>query len=176
VTRPPCEECGFDWEAHGPAEVIEVLRRAPRRYEAPLTRFLPGEDPEVVLRRRPESDVWSALEYAVHLGVALEWYGERIERVLTEERPAMTAYGFGPAADRDRYSEWPIGEAGERIAVAAGALADRLEGLAPEGWERVGIGSDGDERTVLILGRRAAHEVGHHLLDVGRVLRRVRGR
>ena len=176
MMRPPCEECGFDWEAHGPAEVVEVLRRAPRRYEAPLTRFLPGEDPEVVLRTRPEPDVWSALEYAVHLGVALAWYGERVERVLTEERPTMAAYRFGPAADRDRYNERPIGEAADSIGAAAAALAERLEGLAPEQWERVGVGSEGDERTVLVLGRRAAHEVAHHLLDIGRVLRRVRGR
>jgi len=38
----------------------------------------------------------------------------------------------------------------------------------------VGIGSDGDERTVHELAGRLVHEGHHHLLDVGRSLRAVR--
>ena len=120
--------------------------------------------------------MWSGLEYAVHMGVALEWYGERIERALTEDRPRYEAYGFGEACDRDRYNERSPADAAAAVAAAADGLAARLEGLDAGQWERVGIGSDGDERTVLVLARRAVHDGNHHLLDIGRVLRRVRGR
>ena len=176
MSRPPCPECGFDWDVHGPAEVVEVVAGAAKRYRAPLTRLLAGEDPEVVLRARPGPEVWSALEYATHVAVALDWYGRRIDRVVQEDRPRLDAYGFGPAADRDRYNERPVADAAGEVARAAEGLAARLEALTPEQWQRVGIGSEGDERTVLVLGRRAAHEVHHHLLDIGRGLRRVRGR
>jgi hypothetical protein len=176
MTTGSCAECGFDWDATGPDDVVATVRRVAGRYGIPLTRLLPGEDPEVVLRTRPEPGVWSALEYAVHVAVVLGWYGERIERVLAEDRPRLDAYGFGEAADRDRYDERPIDATAAAVAEAGEALAARLEGLEPAAWERVGLGSDGDERTVLVLGRRAAHEGHHHLLDIGRVLRRVRGR
>jgi hypothetical protein len=176
MTTGTCEECGFDWGAVGPAEAVTALRSCARRYQPPLTRFLPGEEPDVVLRTRPEPVVWSALEYAVHVGVALAWYQQRIQRVLDEDRPQLAAYGFGPACDRDRYNERDAAEAVAGVASAAEALADLLDGLDQSAWERLGIGSDGDDRTVLALARRAVHEGHHHLLDIGRVLRRVRGR
>ena len=88
----------------------------------------------------------------------------------------MEASGFGPAADRDRYNERDPEETAAAVAAAAGGLAERLAAIDADQWDRVGLGSDGDERTVLVLGRRAAHEAHHHLLDVGRVLRHVRGR
>ena len=171
-----CEECGYDWEADGPHELIAPARSFARRYQAPLTRFLPNEDPDVVARTRPEPPVWSALEYVVHVAAVFDFYDERIRRVVAEDRPQLTGYGFGEAADRDRYNERDRGEAAVDVARAADQLAQRLEALAPDDWERVGVGSDGDERTVLVLARRAVHDAHHHLLDVGRVLRRVRGR
>lgn len=171
-----CEECGFDWDGTGPAEVVELLERGGGRYRVPLSRFLPDEDPAVVVRTRPEPGVWSALEYTVHVGVAVRWYQERVRRVVEEERPALAPYGFSAACDRDRYNEHDPAEAAEAVATEAAALATLLGSLEPAAWARVGTGSDGDERSVVDLGRRAAHEVNHHLLDVGRVLRRVRGR
>ena len=61
-----CNECGFDWNGTGPVDLLEQLRVFPRRYRVPLSRFLPGEDPDVILRTRPAPDVWSVLEYAAH--------------------------------------------------------------------------------------------------------------
>jgi hypothetical protein len=170
-----CEECGFDWDATGPAEAVEMLGRLGPRYRAPLTRFLAGEDPDALLRTRPAPGVWSALEYAVHAAVAVDWYGDRVRRVLTEDRPRLPAYGFAAACDADRYNERDPAETVDAVAAACRGLVALLDGLEEGGWARVGLGSDGDERTVLVLARRAAHEAHHHLLDIGRVLRRTRG-
>ena len=171
-----CEECGYDWEGDGPDELVAAMRSFGRRYQAPLTRFLPGEDPEVVLRSRPAPGVWSALEYTVHVIEVFAFYAERIRRATSENRPQFQGYGFGEAADRDRYNERDIAETVHAVAAAADGFATQLVALSPEDWDRVGIGSDGDERTVLQLARRAVHDAQHHLLDVGRGLRRVRGR
>ena len=51
-----CEECGFDSDGLDPSGLIEQLRKFPTRYRAPLTRFLPGEDPDLVLRTRPSPE------------------------------------------------------------------------------------------------------------------------
>ena len=168
-----CEECGFDWECAGTEAAAEV-RGAGKRFVAPLTRFLPGEDGDGLVRTRPEPTVWSALEYAVHMRDALDFYAQRISRVLTEDRPQMHAVGFDAACEERRYNEEDVARVVAQMSQVSTHLADLLDTLDDASWARIGIGSDGDERTVLTLARRAAHECHHHLLDVGRGLRRVR--
>ncbi|MBV8160394.1 MAG: hypothetical protein JO265_05670, partial [Acidimicrobiia bacterium] len=62
--RERCDECGFVYAEVSPDDAVLRLRSLGRRYRAPLTRFLAGEDGDAILRRRPEPGVWSALEYA----------------------------------------------------------------------------------------------------------------
>ena len=44
MSQARCEECGFDYEALGPADIPASIRAFARRSRAPLSRFLPGED------------------------------------------------------------------------------------------------------------------------------------
>lgn len=170
---PACEECGFDWGSVGPAEVAGAVRAFARRYRAPLTRFLPGEDGDAMVRARPAPGVWSALGYAAHVRDVFGWYRERIERALAEDRPAFAPIDPGGAAASGRYDDLdPAVLAGE-VAAAAEALAVVLDGVPPAGWDRVGLRGD-EERSVLTAARGAVHEGTHHLLDIGRGLRAVR--
>ena len=164
-----CDECGFDWEGDDSADVI---RKAGERFPRPLSRFLDGEDPDAVLRTRPAPDVWSALEYTAHVRDMFEFYGGRVERVLAEDRPQLAGHDVDELA-RGYNAEDPA-DVAAALTTRATALADRLDGLDASQWARMGIGSEGDERTVAVLARRAAPEAHHHMLDVGRVLRRVR--
>lgn len=166
-----CDECGFDWDGD---DSVDVIRKAGERFPRPLSRFLDGEDPDLVLRTRPSPQTWSALEYSAHVRDMFEFYGGRIERVLTEDRPQFEGHDVDELA-RGYNDEDPATVAAE-LTKAATALSDRLEALDDAQWARVGIGSEGDERTVAVLARRAAHEAHHHMLDVGRVLRSVRQR
>jgi DinB superfamily len=159
-----CAECGFDWDRTSRARCISLVRAAPARFAGEL------QQPIERLRRRPTPSTWSALEYAVHTAEALCFYEDRIARVLSEHRPRLAAYDFGRACDRDRYNERTLAAADAALGERARALAALLDQIQAAGWARVGIGSDGDERTVDTLARRAAHEVQHHLLDVQRVL------
>ena len=70
-----CDECGFVYAEVSPEDAAEKLRSFGRRYRAPLTRFLAGEDGDTMLRQRPEEGVWSALEYAAHVRDVLALWG-----------------------------------------------------------------------------------------------------
>ncbi len=164
--RDTCADCGFVAAEIGPAEAPDKLRGFARRYRAPLTRFLPGEDGDTLVRRRPEPGTWSALEYAAHVR---DMFGAFDRRVTWQAAgyPAGSGAVAGepaPVAELDR-----VGVADE-LATNAERLATSLEAVPPEGWHD----EDNEARSVLSTARRAVHEGNHHLLDIGRVLRAVR--
>jgi DinB superfamily len=171
-----CEECGFVYSEVSAEEAAEKLRSFARRYRAPLTRFLAGEDGDAILRQRPEPKVWSALEYAAHVRDAIRFNGYLARRTLTEDRPRLPAPNPDKAAvDNDYNAEDPaevaagLEERAEKVAAMVDANAD------PSSWERTAEwdGREG-EFTAIYFVRNAVHEGHHHLLDVGRVLRHVR--
>jgi DinB superfamily len=170
-----CDECGYDWEVE-PEQLVEQLRVFPERYRTPLTRFLVGEDPDTVVRTRPAPRVWSALEYAAHTREALDFYAGRVERALAEDRPQLTPFDLDAACADRRYNAQDVARVVEELRRSADRLATRLAPLDGNGWQKPAVTSDGGETTVVLLARRAVHEGHHHLLDIGRVLRRVRGR
>ena len=172
-----CEECGFDGGVMSTDELVVEVRGFGKRFAAPLSRFLPDEgDGLAVLRARPEPDVWSALEYAAHTRDSLDFYVARVERVLAEDRPTLTAVGWSTQAEVRGWNDEVPAEVATSLAETAERLASLLESLSPEQWSRVGLSSEGDgaERTVRVLSERAVHEGHHHLLDVGRSLRAAR--
>ncbi len=168
-----CEECGFDDEALAPADVPAAIRSFAKRYRAPLSRFLPGEDGDSLLRQRPAPETWSALEYAAHVRDVFGWYDGWIEQCLTEDRPVLEGPGRDEAAELRRYNEDDPASVAEALAANAERLAATVESVPDDGWDRVGLRRD-EERSVLFTARRAVHEGGHHLLDIGRGLRAVR--
>lgn len=168
-----CEECGFSDEGVTPADVVEALRKFGKRYRAPLTRFLPGEDGDAVVRTRPAPDVWSALEYTCHVRDVFGWYDERVRASLVEDRPELPGLEPDEAAAQGRYNEQDPVEVADALAASAERLAATFESLPDDGWDRVHL-RRGHERSVLFTARRAVHEGNHHLLDIGRGLRAVR--
>jgi hypothetical protein len=173
VSAPPCEECGFDYDALDPPDVPAAIRTFAKRYRMPLTRFLRDEDGDALVRQRPAPEVWSALEYAAHVRDVFASYDGWIRLCLSDDRPVLQ--GPGPddlAADR-RYNEDDPVAVADALAANAERLAATVEAVPADGWDRVGLRRD-EERSVLLLARRAVHEGSHHLLDVGRGLRAVR--
>ncbi len=168
-----CEECGFDYEALDPAEAPAAIRSFAKRYRAPLTRFLRGEDGDALVRRRPAPEVWSALEYAAHVRDVFGRYDDWIRLCLAKDTPALE----GPAPDElaveGKYTEDDPVAVADALAANAERLAATVESVPPEGWDRAGV-RFGEERSVRLSARRAVHEGSHHLLDIGRGLRAVR--
>jgi hypothetical protein len=127
-----------------------------------------------VLRARPTPASWSALEYAAHVRDVLELFERRVVQLLQGESE-LEVVDHDRAVAEGHYNDLDPATVLEQLEAAAGALAVRLEGLEPDDWSRTGTRA-GEERTMLDIGRRAAHEAHHHLLDIGRALRTARGR
>ena len=94
------------------------------------------------------------------------FYLDRIQRILHEDRPTLSAAGFSDRAEACRYNDNDVEETLAQLDELAVSTATRLRSLEPHQWRRIGIGTDGDERDVLTLARRLTHEGHHHLLDI----------
>jgi hypothetical protein len=164
----------FDPQSVGPDELPGAIAGLARRYTAPLTRLLPGEDPSI-LTKRPSPDVWSALAYACHVRDVLALFDARVRRMLEEEGPVFDWWDHEAAVEADGYEQQVPAEVGAALAANAQAFSARLAAVPDDGWSRTGTRRDA-EFTVLGAARFALHEGNHHLLDVGRVLRAARGR
>jgi len=166
VTTGVCG-CGFHWDVAA-AGVIGQLRSFPAAYRACIDGLGTGGRLEG-LRRRPAPGVWSILEYTAHTVDAVEWYDRRIRLVLSVDRPSLTGFDWDAACEDRRYVDQDPESVVVRLDVVTGGLADMLGGLGPRSWEAVGIGSDGGDRRVIDLARRACHEERHHLHDIRRI-------
>ena len=170
---PDCEECGFAYTDVAEADAPAAVRAFARRFRAPLTRFLPGEDGDALVRQRPAPETWSALEYAAHVRDVFGNYDRWVRQTLAEDRPVLEGPGPDVLAAEGRYNELAPVEVADALAANAERLAATFESVPDDGWDRVGIRRD-EERSVLFTARRAVHEGNHHLLDIGRGLRAVR--
>ena len=173
-----CEECGFTYTDLAAADAPAAILAFARRFRAPLTRFLPGEDGDALVRRRPAPDTWSALEYAAHVRDVFGNYERWVRQTLAEDRPMLEGPGPDELATGGRYNELDPVMVADDLAANAERLAATFEAVPADGWDRVGIrhrdGYEDDERSVLLTARRAVHEGNHHLLDIGRGMRAVR--
>jgi hypothetical protein len=172
----PCEECGFVPLDHDPADLPDAIRGLGRRYRAPLTRFLPGETPDTIVRARPAADRWSALEYACHARDVLSVFNRRVLLMVAEDRPELGWWDHESAAEDEAYNAQDPTEVADALDRNAQAFAETLEAVPGDGWPREGLRRSGEVFTVLGAGRFVLHEGHHHLLDVGRSLRAARGR
>jgi DinB superfamily len=170
-----CAECGFDPAELRPADTVVAIRSFGRRYRAPLTRALPGEDLDEIVRRSPGTGVWSALEYSSHVRDLFRVFDDRVRCALDGREPDEPVVDWearvaaaSPGLEREAVAE--------DLDDAADSLATTLDELNADEWELPGLTGKGHEVTVLDLATIAVHEGSHHLLDVGRVLRTARGR
>lgn len=173
-----CDECGFDYDAAVVTEAAESLRSFGRRYRAPLTRGLPGEDLLALLRTRSEPDVWSPLEYACHMRDVLVVQRGRLARVLAEEHPTLERFGMWDWPEQDSYNDQDPAVVLDELTDAADAMAAAVEAVPVDGWSRTAVYGypRPTDRTLAWLVTHSVHEGHHHLLDVGRGLRTARGR
>jgi hypothetical protein len=155
--------------------MVVAIRSFGRRYRAPLTRGLPGEDLDDIVRRSPGEGVWSALEYGSHVRDIFRVSDDRVRSALARREPAEPVVdweGRVAAASPDLERE----AVADDLDDAADSLATTLGELNADEWDLPGLTGRGREVAVVDLATIAVHEGSHHLLDVGRVLRSARGR
>jgi S-DNA-T family DNA segregation ATPase FtsK/SpoIIIE len=105
-------------------------------------------------------------------------YTTRVQRTLVEDTPTFESMERDERAQRDRYNEQDPGAVADQLAANAERLAEVLDGVDAEDWERTAVipYPEPAPRTLLWIARHVVHEGSHHLLDIGRVLRSVRGK
>jgi hypothetical protein len=131
--------------------------------------------PDDVVRRRPGPSTWSALEYTAHVADVFDHLGPAIRRLTVEDEPTITFFDNDERAVQQAYNEQDRAEVLGWLDLTCDDLASILAAVAPDDWARIGHFEWGD-RDALAMARNAVHEGSHHLRDVQRVLRQVRGR
>ncbi|GAB3836719.1 DinB family protein [Dactylosporangium cerinum] len=107
MTLPPlpeedhhCESCGLRYGDLTTAAALGLIRSYPTRYRRRLQHL-----PVDVLRRRPTSGVWSALEYACHVRDVYDVYDTRVRRTLTEHEPTLEPMRNDERAEQRAYNQ-----------------------------------------------------------------------
>ena len=163
-----CDECGFDYDEPGLTAVLARLSSQADEYDG----LLAGAADDVV-RRRPEPDVWSALEYSCHVRDVLDVQRRRITQTLVEEVPSYVPMDREKRLVDGRYSEQDPAKVAADLAANAREFAAAAAALDERQLRRTGIYQypSPAERPLAWLVRHTAHEVQHHHYDVVRVLR-----
>lgn len=160
VTQRQCPECGFDPATVGPGDLPELILGSAERYEVAV------EKKGAEKRQWPE--VWSPIEYGMHVADVIELMGQRLEAILDGEGEPVAFDDWDQDAAAVEKEYWLAN--GHAAAVL---IRERAEGAAedwaePEGeqWGWVGRRGDGTEFTAQSLGLYLAHELIHHLHDI----------
>lgn len=157
VITEGCGDCGF--RPVPEAELPDWFVERSSRWREPLARE--------TVAQRPDPQVWSALEYGRHVQDMLTVLWERVSAMIGEETPVLEDWdGDAQAVELEYWAADPeqtlVGLL--RAAVRVGTLLGSVEGA---GWERTGLRSDGMSFTVATMSQYIAHEMEHHLHDVG---------
>jgi hypothetical protein len=134
-------------------EIIAAIRTLPDTVE-PLLDDLSDDQ----IRRRPRAGEWSIIEVCCHLRDFAEIEGLRIQRLASEDNPTLEPYDQEALAIERSYQGDDIN--GVRLALRAfwDGLANTLENLSEEDWQRPGYHPEQGAATVR---SRAELEVEH---------------
>lgn len=160
VLERPCPECGGDVSSLDAAEVASGVRDQATEWERLL------RDPRAATR--PSDEQWSALEYGCHVRDVFRLFGTRMTTALEQDDPTFANWDQDATALEDRYSDQDPAVVAAEIADAAALLADRIDAVHADQWQRTCGRSDGARFTVATLVLYMLHDPVHHVWDVER--------
>lgn len=145
-----------------------TARSLPRRYRGVLARPDDDEGPEDPAARRPPDGSPSALEHAALAAEVLSLTAVALRRVAVEEEPEVSLVASDPGR------QWSTEVVLVRLAAAATHLAEAIESLRGEQWNRRCRLEGEGQVTVLDVARAGVHAGVHRLRDAARVIEQVR--
>jgi DinB superfamily len=165
-----CEQCPFRYDDVAPDDIAGRLRAGPAGYRAAFSLA----SPEAV-RRRPEPEVWSALEYACHVRDVLLIQRDRAVSAQVEELPSVLRMHRDERVSLCRYADQAPDNVLAQLDMAAELCAIVFGRLDDGAWSRRLIYNwpTTADHDLVWLGRHTVHEVEHHQGDVAAVLSRV---
>lgn len=159
-----CSACNFDQSATPPRDVALAL--------TPLAVAI-GDSiraiDEGALRRRPESAVWSPLEYLGHLRESMAFHRWLIEHALAEDNPLIPMVDPDESVALSQYNQANAEELISQFDRRIQRLAETLNSLDAAGGDQ-SVTLDGRRLSVALVARSAWHECHHHLGDIRRAV------
>ena len=163
-----CAACGLDYAALAVAAARATVAAVPAHTQAAALVV-----PEPAVRRRPDPDTWSVVEYVCHLRDVYASSTIRLHRIRTEDDPMLEPMLNDLRARRFRYRERDLHAMLDELAATATGFLDETWRVAGRDWERTATRLPGERRTARWVVRHAAHEGTHHLRDIAAVARSV---
>lgn len=136
------------------------------RQQAGDVRRLTSGLEEAPLARRLKPEQWSLQELVCHLWRVQQIFEERIDRMLTEESPAITTYNPEGDAEFGALVAQPAAVSLAGFLEARTRLAERLETLTPADWHRPGRHPDFPHYDVHFQVEYMVHHEAHHIYQM----------
>jgi hypothetical protein len=154
-----CDQCGFDARSVTRLEVPSIIRRNTASWLEVLA--------TTGVRRRPDPQTWSPLEYGCHVRDVFVIFDQRLHLMLDEPDPLFPNWDQDETAVADRYSEQDPVLVSRALLEAGDTIARSFAAVTDQQWQRRGRRSDGASFTVDSFARYFVHDPIHHLHDVG---------
>jgi hypothetical protein len=155
-----CRECGFRYN-HTRAEIADLSEQHLARVGNAL-----NATPHDARGVRLQPKLWSVNAYMAHLVEASGVVLERVQRVATEERPALAWFDENVSVERFGYDGYDADQSWRKLQPTVAEFAAFLRGLPDDAWERLGIHSTAGEVRMSEIAHDMAHELGHHADDI----------
>jgi hypothetical protein len=141
-----------------PAKALRTLRKNP----VILGAVLAGISQERAEALRDGPDGWNIVYVVCHLRDYERIVAERIQLILSQDRPLLADMNNTELIAQNRYAEQSLEATLADLARRRGALLGLLEGLADEQWLRSGVHPTQGAGTVLDIAVNAAlHDIDH---------------
>ena len=162
-----CDECGYEAGALGRDELGPRLRALGGAW-----REMFGRGQIVVETPIDDRRSWTILEYGCHVRDVLDLFEERIRLMLKKKRKAPTFKDWNQedAAVAGDYASADPAKVAYALASQAGKVADVVDRVHGDAWEKPGLRSDGAAFTVESIVRYLIHDVEHHLWDARQII------
>jgi hypothetical protein len=161
--RDYCEDCDFAYD-------LDQARGAQNRL-----RELAGEVADILqrcgvddLRRRPEPNTWSPLEYGCHIRDVLLVQRERALAARRTDGAQCSPLGREERVEHDGYNEQRPDDVARQLLDAATLFANVLARLSDRDWDRIVIYNYPEvrQRSLKWVAVHTVHDVLHHLRDI----------
>jgi hypothetical protein len=164
-----CPSCSMSYVDVTPAAAMAIIRALPSRYRSTVAPL-----PDELVRRRPDAQTWSVIEYACHVRDVNIAFADRIRLALVEDHPTFEPLGNDRRAERFRYGAADVAGTLDELELAADRFVELVATLGADDWQRAARRLPGEDRDVLWMVRQTAHEGVHHLGDIEEVIARLR--
>jgi hypothetical protein len=161
VSNGSCPECGLVASSVADGDLGVVIVEEARQWDVLLTSL--SEEPSLSVR--PAPGVWSALEYAGHVGDTLTLFADRIRLAIDIDNPRFEYQDQEAAVVDRRYKDADPQDLAAAISASAERFAQMLDTLPADAWVRGGTRLEDEFFDIALLARFALHEVRHHRVD-----------